>query len=106
MSAAHWPLDLALERLRGHRLPYCWHETRLNTWQAVCPACRAPEWCLTLTEHGRGGPLTARCSTGCPETTILSALRADPVEVRIGHALGLAEQLSGLAHRALALAGE
>ena len=101
MSAPDWPLDLALDRLRAHRLPYKW--VKEGVWESICPACRAPEWGLRLREPTRGGPITLRCAARCEEKKILAALLAEPVDERGQAALGLAEEASRVAHEALGL---
>lgn len=108
MSAGR-PLDIALERLRCHGLPYHWDERHLSTWHAVCPFCRVPDWTLTLCEHGHGGSIDVRCVAGCAEPEIQAALYREPAETRIEaaeiravEALELAEQARDLAAQALA----
>jgi hypothetical protein len=67
MSATYKPssLDLALEYLRVHGLPYRWSEQDVKVWEAVCPACRAMEWGLTIREPVRNGLITLQCTSGC-----------------------------------------
>jgi hypothetical protein len=101
VSAPDWPLDLALDRLRAHRLPYKW--VKEGAWESVCPACRAPEWGLRIREPTRGGPITLRCTARCEEQKILAALLAEPVDDRVNAALALAEEASRVAHEAVAL---
>ena len=110
-SAPSGPLDEALQHLRGHRLAYVWDETDLKLWHAICPACRAMEWCLRLRESRRGGPITLRCSSGCTDGEIRAALEREPVEPRVEElegrlagALALADQAADIAARALTLA--
>ena len=107
------PLDRALERLRAHRLPYRGDTTQFHTWHAVCPACRIPDWTLTLRERGHGGAVALRCGTGCADAEIHDALERDAAEVRIeaaeareAQAWEIAEQLRTLLLRALELAAE
>jgi hypothetical protein len=77
MSAGR-PLDISLERLRCHGLPYRWDERHLSTWHAVCPFCRVPDWTLTLRERGYGGSIALQCVAGCTEPEIQGALNLDP----------------------------
>ena len=104
-------LDLALEYLRGHELPYKWHETDLYLWEAVCPACITPEWGLTLREPVKFGPISVRCKSGCSAEQIKQALEREPIrpqieaaEAEAAEAWQVAEQTSEIAHRALELA--
>jgi hypothetical protein len=96
------PLERALECLRGHGLPYQWHSD-LRRWDAVCPACRTPAWTLVLFERYRGASIDARCTAGCTEEAILTALLAKPIPVQVAESLALAEALSAVAHEALDL---
>jgi hypothetical protein len=97
-------LDLALEYLRGHGLPYRWSEHDIRTWEAVCPHCHALEWALRIREPRRGGPISLYCRSGCTTDEIRTALEAEPVEPRVEQALLLAEQARDIAEQALALA--
>lgn len=96
------PLDQTLEQLRGLGLPYKPGET-VDTWLAVCPACRTGDWGLLIREYRHGSPITLRCSSGCADEAIRDALQRDPVDVRIDAALALAEQARDIAARALQL---
>jgi hypothetical protein len=105
------PLDRALERLRAHRLPHRGHPTRFDTWSAVCPACRTPDWTLTLRERGYGGVIDVRCVAGCTSAEIHGALERDPSEARVeaaeareAQAWEIVEELRALLLRALELA--
>jgi hypothetical protein len=101
MSDHRWPLDRALELLRGHRLPY--KQVNHNVWHSLCPSCRTPEWGLSIRECRRGGPIAMRCAAGCSKQRILTALLAEPVDERVEAALALAEDASRVAHQALEL---
>ncbi len=81
------PLDLALEGLRAHGLPYRWSERDLKVWLAVCPACRSGGWDLRVREGVRGGPITLICANGCADADVRAALERDPAEPRIEAAL-------------------
>jgi hypothetical protein len=95
-------IDVALERLRVHDLPYK-RDDHVYTWLAVCPACHTPEWGLTLIDAYRTR-LILRCTAGCSEGNIRAALVRDPADIRVEEALGLAEAASAVAARALDLA--
>jgi hypothetical protein len=101
MSSPTWPMDVALQQLRGLALPYKWDERDLCVWWAVCPACKAQEWALRLREAGRGGPVSLSCSTGCDSAAIHASLAADPNALRLVGALELGEEASRIAHQAL-----
>jgi hypothetical protein len=104
------PLDLALERLRVHRLPYRWSESDLKVWLATCPSCGAGGWELRIREGLRGGPITLICASGCSDADVRAALEREPVHPRIEaaelsaqEALDLADQARDIAARALNL---
>lgn len=104
-------LDLALEYLRGHELPYRWHATDLRVWEAVCPACIAPEWGLMLREPVKFGPISVWCKSGCSAGEIKQALEREPIppqlaaaQAEVAEAWQVAEQTSEIAHQALELA--
>jgi hypothetical protein len=103
-------LDIALEYLRAHRLPYGWSERDLKVWLAVCPACRASEWGLAIREPRKFGGITLTCRSGCTAEEIRAALEAEPVhpqlealEAERDQALDLAEAARNVAADALAL---
>jgi len=104
MSRADWPLDLCLERLRAHALPYRGDVERSYTWWGVCPVCRAPFWTLSIREWRRGGAIVVDCSSACPSGAILAALATDPLAARLEEAELRAEQALALAEDAAALA--
>jgi hypothetical protein len=104
-------LDLALEYLRGHRLPYRWSETDIRLWEAVCPNCRHASWGLQIREPYKHGQITLRCATGCTTDQIRQALEQPPahphiqrLEEELDHALDLAQHAHDIAHDALNLA--
>jgi hypothetical protein len=93
------PLDALLERLRVHGLDYrpakAW-----DTWTATCPVCGNS---MLLRERFRGAAVELNCIWGgCHESRIVAAL-AEPPGISGEDALQLAEGLSAVAHRALAL---
>jgi hypothetical protein len=97
-------LDIALELLRGHGLPYRWSEADLKIWEAVCPHCRAMEWALRIREPQRNGPISLYCRSGCTADEIRAALEAEPLEPSVDQALTLAEQAREIAATSLAVA--
>lgn len=70
------PADVVLEALRQVSLDYRVTETGMWSWRATCPACRdTTRRTLRISELGDvGGPISLRCSTGCGEAAILTAL--------------------------------
>jgi hypothetical protein len=105
------PLDRALARIGAHGLPYRLDATRFDTWHAMCPYCRTPDWTLTIRERGRGGEIGLRCAAGCTDAEIRDALERDPADARIeaaetaaSEAWAILEQLRTLATEALELA--
>lgn len=101
LPAGH--LDIALERLRWHGLPYRWQEHDPKVWEAVCPACRHGDYGLRIREPFRDAPLSLYCKWGCTDAEIRAALDREPVEPRIQEALELAERASTIAAEALAI---
>jgi len=77
------PLDVALRRLREHRLLYRWDEKDLRSWWATCPCCRADAWTLRLREPYRGAPISLYCESGCSHVEVRAALEQTPVHPRI-----------------------
>jgi hypothetical protein len=101
---ARGSLDIALELLRGHRLPHRWSESDPRVWESVCPSCLEPDYGLRIREPKRGGPVSLLCHAGCTAVQIRSALEREPVEPRVEAALALAEQARDIAARALRIA--
>jgi hypothetical protein len=106
------PLDKALEQLRWHGLVYRGTDD-LKLYEAVCPACRAPEYGLQIREAFRGAEISLKCRGGCSELEIAGALARQPVDERIAEAeqgrdiaLAAADQARNLAERAIDLAAK
>lgn len=95
------PLDVALESLRTHGLPYRWAERDLKVWFAACPVCRSGGWDLRIRESRRGGPVTLICANGCSDADVRENLAREPLEPRIEAALQLAEDARVLAAAAI-----
>jgi hypothetical protein len=115
MSRRYEPgsLDICLEHLRRHRLPYRWSEDDLRVWLAVCPACLEPDWNLSIREPKRGGPISLFCRIGCDSQAIRQALEANAIPEQVeaaraeaAEAWQAAENASAIAAQALELVAE
>lgn len=74
------PADLVLYALRCTRPDsYRAHPAGPHAWAAYCPVCLGHGGrtrTLTVSESGRGGPVTLRCASGCERETIMASLGA------------------------------